>query len=166
MKLSEVLDAIRKQVGEENLTNSCSSDGCRVDMTDVPREERIVVDVERVFQVNQKKGKRCDRMLLYVDRTRSKLVVVLIELKSGNVDATEVFQQLQSGAKFAEELVPEDIETTCIPVVFHGKRIHDAQLPKLKRNEVRFRRQTFPVWKRKCGRRTKNLASVLKLALT
>lgn len=165
MKLSEVLDAIRKQVGEENLTNSCSSDGCHVDMTDVPRE-RIVVDVERVFQVNQRQGKRCDRMLLYVDRTRSKLVVVLIELKSGNVDVTEIFRQLQSGAKFAEELVPEDIETTCIPVVFHGKRIHDAQLPKLKRNEVRFRRQTFPIWKRKCGRRTKNLASVLKLAPT
>ena len=162
MKLSEVLDAIRKQVGEENLTNSCSSDGCHVDMTDVPRE-RIVVDVERMFQVNQRQGKRCDRMLLYVDE---KLVVVLIELKSGNVNATEVSQQLQSGAKFAEELVPEDIETTCIPVVFHGKRIHDAQLRKLRRNEVRFRRQTFPIWKRKCGRRTKNLASVLKLALT
>ena len=162
MKLSEVLDAIRKQVGEENLTNSCSSDGCHVDMTDVPRE-RIVVDVERVFQVNQKKGKRCDRMLLYVDE---KLVVVLIELKSGNVDATEVFRQLQSGADFAGELVPKDIETTCIPVVFHGKRIHDAQLRKLKRNEVRFLRQTFPIWKRKCGRLTKNLASVLKLAPT
>ena len=161
MKLSEVLDAIRKQVGEENLTNSCSSDGCHVDMTDVPRE-RIVVDVERMFQVNQRQGKRCDRMLLYVDE---KLVVVLIELKSGNVNATEVFQQLQSGAKFAEGLVPEDIETTCIPVVFHGKRIHDAQLRKLKRKEVCFRRQTFPIWKRKCGRRTKNLASVLKLAL-
>lgn len=164
MKLSEVLDAIRKRVGEENLTNSCSGDGCHVDMTDVPRE-RIVVDVERMFQVNQRKGKRCDRMLLYVDRTRSKLVVVLIELKSGNVNATEVFQQLQSGANFAEELVPRDIETTCIPVVFHGKRIHDAQLPKLKRNEVCFLRQPFPIWKRKCGRRTKNLASVLKLAL-
>ena len=67
MELSEVLDEIRKRVGEENLTNSCSSDGCRVDMTDVPRE-RIVVDVERVFQVNQKKGRRCDRMLLYVER--------------------------------------------------------------------------------------------------
>ena len=164
MELSEVLDEIRKQVGEENLTNSCSSDGCRVDMTDIPRE-RIVVDVERVFQVNQRKGKRCDRMLLYVNRTRSKLVVVLIELKSDNVNATEVFQQLQSGADFAVDLVPKDIETTCIPVVFHGKRIHDAQLPKLKRAEVRFRHQAFPIWKRKCGRRTKNLASVLELAL-
>ena len=36
-------------------------------MTDVPRE-RIVVDVEQVFRVNQRKGKRCDLMLLYVER--------------------------------------------------------------------------------------------------
>ena len=164
MKLSEALDEIRKRVGEENLTNSCSSDGCRVDMTDVPHP-RIVVEVERMFQVNQRSDKRCDRMLFYVDPDSNTLVVVLIELKSGNVNATDVFQQLQGGAKFAAEVIPQDIETTCIPVVFHGKRIHDAQLPKLKRNEVRFRRQTFPIRKGKCGRRTKNLASVLKHAV-
>ncbi len=163
MEWSEVLDEIRKRVGEENLTNSCGGEGCRVDMTDVPRE-RIVVDVERVFQVNRRRGKRCDRMLFYVDTARSKLVVVLIELKSGNVNARKVSEQLQSGANFASGLVPPDIETTCIPVVFHGARIHDAQLPKLKRAEIRFHRRTFPIWKRKCGRRTKNLASVLKLA--
>ena len=164
MKLSEVLDEIRKQVGEENLTNSCGGGGCDVDMTDVPHP-RIVVDVERVFLVNKRKGRRCDRILFYVDLDSNTLVVVLIELKSGNVDASDVFQQLQGGAKFAdEEVIPQNIETTCIPVVFHGKRIHDAQLPKLKRNEVRFRRQTFPIRKGKCGRRTKNLASVLKLA--
>ena len=163
MKLSEVLDEIRKQVGEENLTNSCGGGGCDVDMTDVPHP-RIVVDVERVFLVNKRKGRRCDRILFYVDLDSNTLVVVLIELKSGNVDASDVFQQLQGGAKFAAEVIPQEIGTTCIPVVFHGKRIHDAQLRKLKRNEVRFRRQTFPIWKQKCGR-TKNLASVLKPAV-
>lgn len=161
MKLSEVLDEIRKRVGEENLTNSCGGQGCGVDMTDVPHP-RIVVDVERV---SKRKGRRCDRILFYVDWTRSKLVVVLIELKSGNANATEVSEQLQGGAKFADEVVPQDIETTCIPVVFHGKRIHHAQLRKLKRNEVRFRRQKFPVRKKGCGRRTKNLANVLKPAV-
>lgn len=160
MKLSEVLDEIRKQVGEENLTKSCSGNKCGVDMTDVPHP-RIVVDVERV---SKRKGRRCDQVLFYVDLDSSKLVVVLIELKSGNVNATDVFQQLQGGAKFADEVVPQDIETTCIPVVFHGKRIHHAQLRKLKRNEVRFRRQTFPVRKERCGR-TENLANVLKPAV-
>lgn len=163
MKLSEVLDEIRKRVGKENLTKSCGGGGCDVDMTDVPRE-RIVVDLEQVFQVNRRSGKRCDQVLFYVDLDSSTLVVVLIELKSGNVDASYVFQQLQGGATFAAEVVPQDIETTCIPVVFHGKRIHHAQLRKLKRNEVRFRRQKFPVRKEGCGR-TKNLASVLKPAV-
>ena len=163
MELSEVLDEIRKRVGKENLTKSCSGGGCDVDMTDVPHP-RIVVDIERVFQVNRRSGKRCDRVLFYVDPDSSTLVVVLIELKSGNVDASDVFQQLQGGAKFAAEVIPQEIGTTCIPVVFH-KRSHYAQLPKLKRNEVRFRRQTFPIRKGKCGRRTKNLASVLKPAV-
>lgn len=163
MKLSEVLDEIRKRVGEDNLTNSCGGGGCDVDMTDVPYP-RIVVDVERVFLVNEREGRRCDQMLFYVDPDSSTLVVVLIELKSGNLNATDVYQQLQGGAKFAdEEVIPQDIETTCIPVVFH-KRNHYAQLRKLKRNEVDFRGQKFPVRKEKC-RRTKNLASVLKPAV-
>ena len=45
MQLSKVLDEIRERVGIENLTDSCSGRGCRVDMTDVPRD-RIVVDME------------------------------------------------------------------------------------------------------------------------
>ena len=48
MQLSKVLDEIRERVGIENLTDSCSGRGCRVDMTDVPRD-RIVVDMDLVF---------------------------------------------------------------------------------------------------------------------
>ena len=62
MQLSKVLAEIREWVGIENLTDSCSGRGCRVDMTDIPRD-RIVVDIDMAFKAHQKTGKHYDRII-------------------------------------------------------------------------------------------------------
>ena len=67
MQLSKVLDEIRERVGIENLTDSCSGRGCRVDMTDVPRD-RIVVDMDLAFKAHPKTGKHCDSILFYKEQ--------------------------------------------------------------------------------------------------
>ena len=157
--MSEVLSEIRERVGEKNLINSCSGRGCRVDMTDVPRE-RVVVNVDMAFPANRVTGKRCDRILIYGDTTKSKLIVVLIELKSGTFKATDVFEQLQGSVGLLSGLIQQVLETTCVPVLFHGKGISKLQLRDLNRTPVRFRNQKFPVRLKRCGA-PKNLASVL-----
>ena len=120
--MSEVLSEIREQIGEDNLINSCSSRGCRVDMTGVPRE-RIVVNVDTAFPANQSAGKRCDRILIYGDTAKNRLVVVFIELKSGTFKATDVFKQLQGSVDLFSDLIPQVLETAYIPILFHGKGI-------------------------------------------
>ncbi len=159
MQLSKVLDEIRERVGIENLTDSCSGRGCRVDMTDVPRD-RIVVDVDLAFKAHQRTGKHCDKILFYVDTTENRLVVVLIELKSGTFKVTDVAQQLQGSVNFVSSLVPRDLKATCIPVVFHGKGIHAAQRPRFRGAKVRFRNKESVIRRNKCGA-PKNLANVL-----
>ena len=91
--MSEILSEIRTRVGEGNLMRSCGDRRCRVDMTGVPRE-RIVVNVDTAFLANQSASKRCDRILIYGDTVKNRLVVALIELKSGTFRATEVCEQL------------------------------------------------------------------------
>ncbi len=159
MKMSEVLNEIQKRVGEESLISSCSGGGCRVDMTDIPRE-RVVVDVDMAFQVHQKTGKRCDRMLFHGNPAEDRLVAVLIELKSGTFKATNVSEQLQGSAHFAATLIPRNIKTVCIPLVFYGDRVHRAQSGKLQEAAVRFRNRRIPITRSKCGV-SKNLANVL-----
>ena len=61
--MREVLSEIRERVGRENLMNSCSGRGCRVDMAGVP-SDRIVIDVDMAFPLNQSRGKRCDRIFV------------------------------------------------------------------------------------------------------
>ena len=161
MKMRDILRYIRERMGEMNLTDSCSGRGCQVDMTDVPRQ-RIVIDVDLAFKAHRRTGKRCDRILFYVDAEANRLVVVLIELKSGTFKAPDVAEQLQGSADFVSDFIPRDLITTCIPIVFHGKGIHPAQRPRLKNLKVRFRNQEFSVMRNKCGA-PKNLANVLSV---
>ena len=157
--MSGVLSEIREQIGENNLINSCSGRGCRVDMTDVPRE-RIVVNVDTAFPANQSVGKRCDRILIYGDATANRLVMVFIELKSGTFKATETCEQLQGSVGLLSDLIPKALETTCIPILFHGKGVSKLQRKDINRNPLRFRNQRFPIRLSKCGV-PKNLADVL-----
>ena len=157
--MSEVLSKIREQIGEDNLINSCSGRGCRVDMTGVPRE-RVVIDVDAAFPADRVTGKRCDRILIYGDTAKNRLVMVFIELKSGTFKATDVFEQLQGSVDLFSDLIPKILETICIPILFHGKGVSKLQLKDINRTPVRFRNQRFPIRLKRCGA-PKNLADVL-----
>ena len=157
--MSEVLSEIRKRIGEGNLMRSCGDRRCRVDMTGVPRE-RIVVNVDTAFLANPSASKRCDRILIYGDTVKNRLVVALIELKSGTFKATDVSEQLQGSVDLFAGLIPQVLEVTYVPILFYGKGISKLQRRDLNRNPVRFRNQKFPIRLKKCGD-PKNLAGVL-----
>lgn len=85
MNERQVFSEIRRQINKENLINSCSGEGCTVDMEGVP-PQRIVVHVENEFDFQKKTEKRCDRLLFFIN-TEKRLVAVPIELKSGKAKA-------------------------------------------------------------------------------
>ncbi|MDE0638483.1 MAG: hypothetical protein OXI43_21790 [Candidatus Poribacteria bacterium] len=162
MQESEILSQMRQLVGEENLISSCSGGGCRVYLTDIP-PERLIVDVDRLFDAHGLKSKRCDRFVLFTNLNKDSLVVVLIELKSGGFNTTDVFQQLQLSADFISGIIPKGCMTECIPILFHGKGMHKVQNTDLRRSEVLFRGEKVPIRRNNCGTR-ENLANVLRQA--
>ncbi len=159
MSRSEVLDTIRSRVGEENLSRSHRREGCRVYLDGVP-SQRITVDADLAFPAKEFEGSRCDLVLFLFD-SDGKLVTVPTELKGGNVNASEVHEQLQQGANFAVRVALRGMESKLIPVVFHGKRIHSKQLRTLNRLKVSFRGQRLTIKIARCNRRG-NLANSLK----
>ena len=82
--MSEVLNAIRTRVGEENLSTLRSRSGCGVNMTEAP-SPRVVIDVDRAFPSHGMTGKRCDYIIFFSDTANNCLVAVLIELKGGDL---------------------------------------------------------------------------------
>ena len=128
-------------------------------MTGVP-SPRVVVDADRAFPAHDVKGKRCDYLLFFIAAGAHTLVVAPIELKSGDVDASTASEQLQQGAKFANHVVPDQSETVCHPILFHGRSIHPIQRRALNRAKVLFRDRRLTIKTARCNR-PRNLARVL-----
>ena len=170
MGIKELLTEIGKQVHEECLSKSCKDKGCRVYLTGTP-SDRVIVNLECEFKQRKIDTKRCDYVIFCGDASQSNLVVVLIELKSGTFKTPIVTDQLQGAADFVTEMfgkLPKEanaalstLEITCVPALFHGKRIDRFELRELERAKIRFDSQKTAIKRRKCGE-PKNLALVLK----
>ena len=158
--MSEVLNAIRSQVGEESLSDSCKREGCRVSLEDVP-SRRVVVDADKAFPAHEIEGNRCDYVLFFVNPATNTLLAVPIELKSGGVkSASEASEQLQGGAEFAERFASLAASYICHPVLFHGGSLHEKQRKTLNRTKIRFCGLQLTIKTARCNR-PKNLASAL-----
>ena len=155
----KALNEIRTKAGEGNLSASCTRGGCRVDLSDIP-PKRLIVDMDKACPISTMSGKRCDYVLFMVNYDGA-MVTVPIELKRGDVHASEASEQLQQGATYAEKLVPEGSKPTCHLILFHGGRIHPNQRKVLNRSKVRFLNRPLTIKTARCGR-PKNLAHALK----
>jgi len=156
--MSRLLAEVRHKVDEENLGQSCSRDGCRVYMTDIP-STRVVVDMEAVFNKRRLPGKCCD-FILFCQKSGKPPIIAPLELKSGDADTSGVAGQLQTGATFIQDLVSEKFHPTVRPILFHGRGLHPKQRRDLNRAKVRFRGVDLSIKTARCGRR-RNLAEAL-----
>ena len=165
--MNEVLDDIRAQVNKENIIKSCSGDGCRVYMTDVPFP-RVVIDVECEFDTRKMNDKRCDRLLFYVDTTENNLVAAPIELKGGKAYEPDVVEKLENSLAFAVSIAPapRTLKTVYAPILFYGREIiysqdiKRAKGKRLKQLSVPFRGRNLRILIGRCGA-PKNLAKAL-----
>ena len=129
-------------------------------MTDIP-SSRVVVDVERVFEVRKSTGKRCD-FILFLHLGQDILVIAPMELKSGDADTSEVAEQLQAGAELAGTLVPKVPAPIFRPILFHGRRLHSKQRRDLNRAKIRIQGLELSIKTERCGRQL-NLARALSI---
>ncbi len=153
MNVNRVLDEIREQVGTENLINSCSGDGCRVDMTGIPSEQ-VVIDVEREFDSRNRTEKRCDRLLFFIDTDDNNLVAAPIELKSGKAEQSEVTEKLQNSLRFTASIVPRALALITVyrPILFEGRGIKWINPKGTKQLNVNFRGNKLRIRVGRCGK--------------
>ena len=159
MNLHEVLEEIRQWVGDRKATSPYTKEGCRVSMANIPTN-RIVLDVDLAFPTGRARTNQCDFVLFYIDTTQSSLIGVPMELKRGDVDASEAVAQLQEGARIVDRYTPNDVDMNLILVLVHGGGIHRSQRNKLRTSRIRFRGAEFPINTARCGHQG-NLAQAL-----
>ena len=161
MNRSEILEGIRDRIGEENLFsgNSFRRGRCSADLTGVSENNRVVVDLDKVFPSGQEGKNQCECVLFHFDDAGN-FAVVPMELKGGgNVDASQAAKQLKGGAAFAIDYTPRGVKNICRPILF-CRSISTAEVERLKKpqSQVPFGGKSFEIKTARCGRK---LADVL-----
>ena len=154
MNRSEILEDIRGRIGEENLFegNSFRRGRCSADLTGVSENNRVVVDLDKVFPSGQEAENQCECVLFHFDDAGN-FVVVPMELKGGgNVDASQAVGQLKGGAAFAIDYTPKGIRSICRPILF-CRSISTAEIKRLKKpqSKVSFGGKSFEIKTARCG---------------
>ena len=161
MNVNRVLDHIRSQVDGESLIDSCSGEGCRVDMANLP-SDRVVINIEREFESRNMTEKRCDRLLFFIDTAENNFVAVPIELKSGKAEQSEVTEKLQNSLNFAADIIPRTRALTIVyrPILFEGRGIKWINPRGTKQLNVNFRGSNLRIRRGRCGK-SENLVRAL-----
>lgn len=150
MNLHNALEEIRQWVGDRKAASPYTKEGCRVSMANIP-SARVVLDVDLAFPTDRSDTNQCDFVLFYVDTAQNNLVGVPMELKRGDVDASEAVAQLQEGARIVDDCTPNDVEMNLVLVLVHGGSIHRSQRNRLRTARIRFRGAEFPINTARCG---------------
>lgn len=158
VNLHETFEKIRQWIGNRRAT-SYTKEGCRVSMANIP-SDRVVLDVDLVSPTGNTDTNQCDFVLFYIDTAHNHLVGVPMELKRGDVKASEVVAQLQEGARIVDNCLPNDVDLNLILVLVHGGSMHKSQRNRLSTSRIRFRGEEFPINTARCGHEG-NLAQAL-----
>ena len=151
---TELLDAVRKKLSTDCIVTRCREKGCSVDMRRSP-EPFILIDMNSKSLTNGR-GQKCD--FIFIGGSDQSWVVP-IELKGTKADLDQVTGQLQAGARFAERLIPGEIQVRFLPVLA-SKGIKKGPRGRLKKESgIRFRESTVLFKRIDCG---DSLTSVLK----
>ena len=159
VNLHEALEEICQWIGDNEATSPYTKEGCRVSMANIP-SERVVLDVDLAFPTGRARTNQCDFVLFYIDSNQNSLFGVPMELKRGDVDASEAVAQLQEGARIVDNCTPDDVEMNLVLVLVHGDSMHKSQRNRLRTARIRFRGEEFPINTTRCGHEG-NLAQAL-----
>ena len=160
MNRSDILEGIRDQIGRENLFNgnAFTRRRCSVNLTGVSEDDRVVVDLDKVFPSGRIGENQCECILFYFDAATN-FVVVPMELKGGrNAEAEKAIRQLKNGAAFADDYTPRDVRSICHPILF-CQSINKLEYRQLKKpqSKVAFGGERFEIKTARCGDKLANV---------
>ena len=146
-----VAEAIRAKIDPKCVTRQCREGNCEVSIHDTP-ETSFAIRMDHPRSPVSRNGRRCDFLFVGSMHHGGEEWIVPMELKAGEVKASEVAAQLRAGTEAANQLVPPGANIRFRPVVASGK-IHKDERMKLLRssNKITFRGKKEVIRRIRCG---------------
>ena len=142
----------------ENLPDECfvtgrlRKKGCSVSLRDAPTPS-ITIDMDNKKAPVRQSETKCD--YIFIGGSDDVLLIPL-ELKKGELDASDIVKQLQAGADIAAaRIIPEGEGVQFLPVAVCGGKVHPAQRRQLLQSfsNIRFKGKSSNIRLLKCGQR-------------
>ena len=140
--------AVAQNVPTRCHATRCNKDKCWIDLAGAPQPSTLV-DMDCDDLCIPADMKRCD--YLFVGTDDNTTWVAPIELKSGRFSVSEVAEQLEGGARMADNWLPQGASFQLAPVLAHGKPIHPSDLRRLRASKLQLRGQRKGIAIIKCG---------------
>lgn len=150
--MSGLVETVRKQVDKNCVTSGrLQKQGCIVLLKGAPKPH-LAIDFDKPGSPVSQEDIRCDYLFVADDADVPGWVVPL-ELKRGAIKANSIVQQLQAGARAAEQLVSRHMAVNFRPVIAYGGGINKAERSKLKGGDskVKFHGTLEDIRLIKCG---------------
>lgn len=147
----DFVERARLALNKDCLVNrGVNKDGCKVVMTDAPAP-RLIIDFDKSGSPLAQDATRCDFLIIAKNQPSSGWVVP-IELKRGQLKASQVVRQLQAGTSAAERLVLGSEPIKFRPVAVSGS-ISKHERMRLRENQsrIRFHEHREPIRLITCG---------------
>lgn len=147
-----LIEQLKREIPHSAIVKTCIEQGCRVSMKGAP-SPHIIINMNDCSWKFQDKI-HCD--FIFVGFEDNYHWNVPLELKKGSPDATKIVEQLQAGARFTQDKIPEKYPTRFVPVGAYGGRLHKSQRDKFRRERIRFRHKEYEIKLIHCGTPLKN----------
>ena len=130
-------------------------------MTKIP-SERVVVNLDREFEIRGRNEKRCDRLLFFIYPAENNLVAASIELKRGRAVESDVIEKTENSLRFIAQIAPASIRAQIIytPILFEGRGVKWTNPKGIKQLSVFVHGKRLQILTGRCGR-SRNLARAL-----
>ena len=152
--MCDLMERLKGEIPKRAIVNKCAKEGCEVSLRNAP-SPHLVINVDDPF-FGLENESHCDFLFISCACAGEDNWVVPLELKRGSPNATEMTNQLQAGAGFAQVRIPAKHKTQFRPVGVYGRRLHKDQMDKLKKARISFRSKKYEIKLIRCGTPLKN----------
>ncbi|KYH32814.1 hypothetical protein [Neomoorella mulderi] len=132
------------------LATRCQKNGCifHLDL----HTDRLIIDVDNWGNDQGCSTKLCDYIILYDDQHSHKIILILIEMKSGRSKGTRPLEQIQSTIQTMSQFFCRVSISTFLPILLYGRRPpRTMDFKTLKDKRVMFKGKKYPLIIRHCG---------------
>lgn len=136
------------------LSCHCQEGRCKLRLDSLRHSSLVIIDGLKYQEFYNYRERLCDCIIFYIEGS---IIVSVVELTGGRMDAEKGKKQLIGGAKVAEDAIGTYRANNFLPVALFGRRTHPSELKVMASLKLRFQGKNYNPIIERCGSSLKSI---------